>query len=151
MRLRFAEANKKDAGLLISIYNAAFHADYEKYGECPAYGKTREEMEASIEKFPKLIIFCEDNPIGAISVHNKEEGLYYLGCLCVIPAYQGKGIGTQAFQYMLDLYNDWEKITLVTPADKEENIKFYTERCGFIVDGTEIDGNVKLVHFSLER
>lgn len=52
---------------------------------------------------------------------------------------------------MIDLYNDWKKITLVTPADKEENIKFYTVRCGFIIDGTEMDGNVKLVHFLLER
>lgn len=51
---------------------------------------------------------------------------------------------------MIDLYNDWKKITLVTPADKEENIKFYTVRCGFIIDGTEMDGNVKLVHFLLE-
>lgn len=151
MRLRFKKAEKNDADLLINIYDAAFYDDYVKYGECPAYGKTRGEMEASIEKSPKQIIFSEDNPIGAISVVNRGDGEYYLGCLCIIPEYQGKGIGTQAFHYMLDLYNDWKKITLVTPADKEENIKFYTVKCGFKVDGTEMDGNVKVSHFLLER
>jgi ribosomal protein S18 acetylase RimI-like enzyme len=151
MDLRYVKAEKKDADLLINIYNAAFYDDYVKYGECPAYGKTKEKMEASIEKFPKLIIFSEDYPIGAISVVDRGDGEYYLGCLCIIPEYQGKGIGTLAFHYMLDSYCNWKKITLVTPADKEENIKFYTEKCGFIVNGTEMDGNVKVAHFLLER
>ncbi len=151
MKLSYRKAQKKDADLLVNIYNAAFYADYLKYGECPAYGKTREEMEASIVKLPKQIILYEDNPVGVISAADRGEGVYYLGCLCIIPEYQGKGIGTQAFRYMLNYYNDWKKITLVTPADKEENIKFYTEKCGFIIEGTEMDGNVKVAHFILER
>lgn len=52
---------------------------------------------------------------------------------------------------MFYLYNDWKKITLVTPADKEEKIKFYTVKCGFIVDGVEMDGNFEVLHFLLER
>jgi hypothetical protein len=54
-------------------------------------------------------------------------------------------------RYILDFYCDWKKITLVTPADKEENIKFYTEKCGFIVSSTEMDGNVPVAHFLLKR
>ncbi len=37
------------------------------------------------------------------------------------------------------------KATLVPHADKEEKIKFYTVKSGFIVDGAEMDGNVNLV------
>lgn len=151
MNLKYIKANKEDADLLIKIYNESFYDDYIRYGECPAYGRSRTSMEASIEKFPKLIIYHDDNPIGVISVANKGNGEYYLGCLCVIPEFQGKGIGTQAFQYMLKLYDDWSKITLVTPADKEENIKFYTKKCGFKINGTEMDGTVKVLHFLLER
>lgn len=151
MSLRFVKASKKDADLIVEIYNAAFYDDFIKYGRCPAYGKTKEQMEVSIEKFPKLIVFYEDNPVGIISVEIKEKGVYYVCCFCVIPTYQGKGIGKQAFHYWLELYKDWKKITLITPADKEENIKFYTEKCGFTVDGTEMDENIKMVHFSLER
>ena len=151
MILKYIKAQKEHADMLIEIYNASFYDDYIKYGECPAYGRTREVMEASIEKFPKLIIYCDDIPIGVISVENRDGGEYYLGCLCVIPKYQSKGIGTQAVKYMLDYYKDWSKIMLITPADKDENIKFYTKKCGFIIDSTSMDGNVKVVHFLMER
>ncbi|WP_160691758.1 GNAT family N-acetyltransferase [Clostridium sp. C2-6-12] len=151
MSLKFIKAKKEDATMLIEIYNASFYDDYIKYGECPAYGRTKENMEASIERFPKIIIYCKNTPIGVISVENRGEGEYYLGCLCVVPKYQGKGIGTQAVKYMLDYYKDWSKITLITPADKDENINFYIKKCGFTINGTTMDGNVKVVHFLMER
>lgn len=151
MSLKYIIAKKEDADMLIEIYNASFYDDYIKYGECPAYGRTRESMKVSIDKFPKLIIYCDDIPVGVISAENRGEGEYYLGCLCVIPKYQSKGIGTQAVKYLLGYYTDWSKITLITPADKEQNIIFYTMKCGFTIDGTEMDGNVKVVHFLMER
>lgn len=151
MNLRYVKAKIEDADLLIKIYNASFYDDYIKYGECPAYGRSKEKMEESIEKYPKFIIYSENSPIGAISAEDRGNGEYYLGCLCVIPEYQGKGIGTKAFHYMLEYYSDWKKVTLITPADKEENIAFYTKKCGFEIDGTEMDGNVKVVHFLKER
>lgn len=151
MNLTYKRANKDDADRLISIYNASFYDDYIKYGKCPAYGKTRKTMEESIEKFHKLIIYHEDLPIGVISVEDRGNGEYYLGCLCVIPEYQGKGIGTQAINFMLEYYADWNKITLVTPEDKTKNIDFYTKKCGFRVNSKEIDDMVTVVCFRMER
>ena len=66
------------------------------------------------------------------------------------PGY-GKTVGTQAVQFVKDLYADRRKITLVTPADKEENVKFYTEKCGFRIVSAETDGNAALVRFAAER
>ena len=42
---------------------------------------------------------------------------------------------------------------LVVTADNEykENIKFYTEKCGFKIISIEMDGNVKVVRFILEK
>lgn len=151
MSLKYVKEKKEDADMLIEIYNASFYDDYIKYGECPAYGRTRESMEAFIEKFQKLIIHYDDKPVVVVSVENKGKGEYYLGGLCVIPKYQSKGIGTQAVKYILDCYTDWSKITLITSVDKEENINFYTKKCGFTIDGTDMDGNVKVVHFTMER
>jgi ribosomal protein S18 acetylase RimI-like enzyme len=151
MQLDYNRATKTDADLLINIYNAAFHDDYIRYGECPAYGRTRERMEQSIEKFPKYIVNCDGIPAGVISFDNRGNGEYYLGCLCVIPEYQGKGIGTKSFQYMLSVCSDWKRITLVTPSDKEENIRFYTEKCGFDLGKKEMHGNVEIVNFYMER
>jgi ribosomal protein S18 acetylase RimI-like enzyme len=151
MSLKYIKAKREDADLLIDIYNQSFYEDYIKYGECPAYGKSKEIMEASIEKSPKLIIYNDDIPVGAVSISDRGEGEYYLGCLCVVPDYQNRGIGAQAINYVLDYYSDWKKVTLITPADKDKNISFYTKKCGFKIDGTEMDGNVKVVHLKMER
>ena len=150
MVLTYRKATISDAYLLIDIYNSSFYDDYVRYGECPGYGKTKNQMEQSILKFPKYIIIKDNIPVGVISLENKGNGHYHLGCLCIIPAYQGMGIGTQAFQYMLIICPDWRQITLVTPSDKEQNIKFYTEKCGFKIGGKETDGNVEVTNFILE-
>ncbi|MDE7259821.1 MAG: GNAT family N-acetyltransferase, partial [Lachnospiraceae bacterium] len=65
--------------------------------------------------------------------------------------YQGMGIGTLAFRHMLAICSDWRQIILVTPSDKEQNRKFYTEKCGFNVGGKAMDGNVEVTYFILER
>lgn len=149
--IEYRKAEVEDAPILIDIYNRSFYDDYIRYGECPAYGRSIEEMEQSIIRAPKELILYEDKPIGVISVQDKGDGNYYLGCLGVIPEYQGKGIGTQAFNHLLSELKDWKRIELITPADKEENVKFYTKRCGFSLGETEMDGNVKVVQFYRER
>lgn len=151
MEITFRQAEIEDAEVLAHIYNEAFYSDYVKYGECPGYGKTKEMMEKSIVKAPKFLIACDGRPVGAISCKKIEEGVYDVGSLCVIPEFQGKGIGTKAFAYMLSYYSDWKKFTLITPADKEENVKFYTEKCHFDIEGIEMDGNVKVYRFVRDR
>ena len=151
MKIEYRKADIADAELLIEIYNSAFYSDYIKYGECPAYGKTKEMMEKSIIDYPKFIILYNSKPVGCISCKQVEEGIYEVGCLCVVPAYQGKGIGTQAIQFVKSHYADWDKFTLITPIDKEQNVKFYTEKCGFNIVSTEMDGNVKVARFVYEK
>ncbi len=151
MKIEYRMAGVEDADLLIDIYDAAFYQDFIRYGMCPGYGKTKKMMEDSIIRSPKFIILCDGKPVGAISCQKIQKELYEVGCLCVIPAYQGKGIGTKAFEFALAHYADGEKFTLVTPADKEENIRFYTQKCGFHIVSTEVDGKVKLVRFLRER
>lgn len=151
MEIKYRKANIEDAELLIDIYNAAFYSDYIKYGECPGYGKTKEMMTKSIISSPKFVILCDEKPVGVISCKQVQAKQYEIGCLCIIPEFQGKGIGTKAFNFALSYYDDWEKITLITPADKEENVKFYTQNCLFNIDSVEMDGNVKVFRFVRER
>lgn len=151
MEIKYRPAGIEDAETLIAIYNASFYSDYMKYGQCPAYGKTREMMEQSILNYPKFIITCDDMPVGCVSCKEEGPGVYEIGCLCVIPEFQGKGIGTQAVKFVMSYYKDWDKFTLITSSDKDENVKFYTEKCGFDIVSTEMDGNVKVVRFVLEN
>ncbi|MBO4798276.1 MAG: GNAT family N-acetyltransferase [Candidatus Methanomethylophilaceae archaeon] len=151
MEISFRKANIEDAELLIELYNASFYDDFIRYGECPGYGKTKEMMEESIRKNPKHVILCDHKPVGCVSCKELEKGKYEVGCLCVIPEYQGMGIGTAAMEFAKSYYSDWEKFTLITPADKTENIRFYTDKCGFRIHSAEMDGNIKVVRFVLER
>ena len=150
MKIDFRKADISDAAILIEIYNSAFYDDFIKYGECPAYGRTKEQMEQSIIDYPKFLILNEDKAVGCISCRELEEGVFEIGCLCVIPEFQGKGIGTAAMEFAKS-YKKWKKFTLVTPADKSQNVKFYTEKSGFKIEGSEMDGDVKVYKFVLER
>ena len=151
MKIEFRKAKTADAEVLIDIYNAAFYSDYVRYGECPAYGRTVEMMKQSIINYPKFLISCDDKPVGCISCKALEKGIYEVGCLCVIPEFQGKRIGTATMEFAKSYYQDWNRFTLVTPVDKSENVRFYTEKCGFDIQSVEMDGNVKVFRFILER
>ena len=54
MELNYRKAVQDDAELLIEMYNAAFHADYIRYGECPAYGK-RKRWNYPLPDFPNTL------------------------------------------------------------------------------------------------
>ena len=151
MEIEYRKADIGDAERLVEIYNASFYSDYIKYGECPAYGRTKEMMEQSIIDYPKFLIIYNGNAVGCISCRKLTKGTYEVGCLCVIPEFQGRGIGTAAMNFAKSYYSDWKKFTLITPIDKTENVRFYTEKCGFAIHSEEMDGNVRVVRFVLER
>ena len=151
MDLEIKAATIEDAELLVNIYNKAFYEDFVIYGQCPGYGRTVDDMIRSIKETSKYIAYVGSTAVGAISVSEKDDGLYYLGALCVIPEYQRKGIGYKLLEFIKEQNKDWKKIELVTPADKEKNISFYTKKCGFTIDGEEMDGKVRIYHFSLNK
>ena len=151
MDLEIKAATTEDAQILVDIYNKAFYEDFVIYGQCPGYGKSVSDMIKSINETSKYIAYVGSDAVGAISVLKKDDGLYYLGALCVIPEYQRQGIGFQLLEFMKEQYKDWGRIELVTPADKEKNINFYTKKCGFNIDYEEMDGKVRIYHFSLEN
>ena len=150
-RIEYRQAAKEDAELLIKIYNASFYDDYLRYGSCPGYGNSKEMMEESIIQHPKYIILCDNDPIGCVSYTKLGRGVYEVACLCIVPGFQGKGIGTKAIRFLKTLLEDWKRLTLVTPIDKKENVKFYAERCGFHIASTERDGSVELARLVNER
>ena len=147
----YKRADKSDAEILIEIYNSAFHEDFIRYGQCQAYGRSRENMEQSIMEYPKIIAYDQEKPVGAISYKEEGPGKYYIGCLAVIKEEQGRGIGTLLLNRFMNEHQDWHEITLVTPKDNERNIRFYTKRFGFEIVGEEEDGAVTVLWFRLTR
>ena len=146
----FRNAVVEDAALLVELYDKAFLADFLRFGECPAYKRTPERMEESIRRFPKEIILNDNVPVGVLSVQNQGSGNYYIGCLCVIPEYQGKGIGTEAISHFRRMHPDWQSMELVTPVEKEENLRFY-QKNGFEIIGRTLDGRVEVAQMQCKR
>ena len=144
-------ADISDADVLVKIYNSAFYDDFIRYGQCPAYGRSRENMEQSVKDYPKIIAYDQGMPIGVISYKEEGPGKYYIGCLAVLKEEQGRGVGTQLLKHFMSEHPDWNEITLVTPKDNERNIRFYTERFGFKITGEEDDGKVTVLWFRLSR
>jgi ribosomal protein S18 acetylase RimI-like enzyme len=151
MELMYKNAQVNDAELLIDIYNSAFHDDYVRYGQCPAYGRTKENMEQSVMDFPKVIAYDHGKAVGVLSYKPEGAGKYYIGCLAVKKEEQGRGIGTALMKYFMADHADWKEITLVTPKDNEANIRFYTWRFGFDIVGEEKDGGVAVLWFRLSK
>ena len=144
-------AEISDADVLVEIYNSAFHDDHIRYGQCPAYGRSHENMEQSIKEYPKIIAYDQGKPVGVISYKEEGPGKYYIGCLAVLKEEQGRGIGTLLLKHFMSEHPDWNELTLVTPKDNERNIRFYTERFGFEITGEEDDGKVTVLWFRLSR
>ena len=151
MAIEYRTAAKEDAEVLVNIYNASFYDDYLRFGSCPGYGNTKEMMEESILQHPKYIILCDDEPVGCVSYTKLGMGEYEVSCLCIVPDFQGKGIGTHAIRFLKTFLEDWKRLTLVTPIDKKENVRFYTEKCGFHIESMERDGDVELARFVAEK
>ena len=151
MNIEYRRAVAADAETLVAIYNAAFYSDYAKYGECPGYGKSAEEMARSIERYPKYLISCDGRPAGCVSCRNLVGRTYEIGCLCVDPEFQRRGIGAAAMGFIQTAHPDWEGFMLIPPVDKGENMQFYIRKCGFQLEKVEMDGRVQVARLTLKK
>jgi len=146
MDIKFVRATIDDADVLINVRNQSFYADYIKYGECPGYSNSIESMISTILNRIMYKIICNDQIVGNISVRDNHDNTYYLGCLCIIPEYEDKGIGQQAIRFIESEFPDAVCWTLETPADKEKNHYFY-KKMGYIIVKEYMNGSVKVVLF----
>lgn len=125
--LCFRPAEEKDVPLLTDLYDRAFLEDFQRYGQCPGYGRSQEQMRDSLRRVPKQILLFGGVPVGVLSYERRDDGSVYLGCLCIVPEMQGRGLGTRAFAHMLEECPEVHRFELVTPADKAQNIAFIPE------------------------
>lgn len=126
--------------------NQSFYSDYIKYGECPGYNVSKERMTNSILKNISYKIIYDNKVIGNISVAENQENSYHIGCLCVIPSYENRGVGQEAIRFIENKFPNAITWNLDTPADKERNHYFY-KKAGYSIINEYLSGSVKLVIF----
>lgn len=100
MIIKIEKACRSDAKRLAEVYNMSFYSDYLKYGECPGYNKTENDILDNLQKRDVYKIIADGAIVGAVSVRPDGDESYYLGALCVIPKYANKGIGQTAMRFL---------------------------------------------------
>ena len=150
MKIEFARATIDDVDALINVRNESFYEDYIKYGECPGYNNSKESITSTISNGIIYKIICNNKIVGNFSVRDNKDNSYHLGCLCVIPAYENKGIGQAAMKFIEGEFPKATTWTLETPADKERNHYFYI-KAGYTIVKEYMVGNVKIVLFEKKR
>jgi len=83
-------------------------------------------------KNSSYIIKIEDKAIGFYNDEELEDGSYEIGNICIIPEYQGKGIGTDILKFKLEEYKNMDiKIQFF----KQNPVGELYKRLGFIPNG----------------
>lgn len=110
---------------------------YKKYVE-EIWGPWNEEVQRELyEKFinhvqeDAWIIQLNGKDIGFFNGETLEDGSYEIGNICIIPEYQGKGIGTQVLKDIMKLHQNQ---TLHIQYFKQNPVGKLYERLGFVPD-----------------
>jgi ribosomal protein S18 acetylase RimI-like enzyme len=150
MNVEFICAEPEDADALIAVQDQSFFIDYVRYGVCPGYGRSRESMLKSINTRIVYKIVCDGTLVGDLIVRDEGGGAYRLGCICVIPAYENRGIGQLAMAFLDRRFPDATHWALETPADKRRNRYFYQKLGYRITKEYDADG-VMISYFERNR
>lgn len=146
MEIKFERATINDVKVLINVRNQCFYSDFVKYGECPGYNNSKESMTNSISNRIVYKIIFNNQIIGNVSVRDNHDSTYYIGCICVIPDYENKGIGQECINFIECQFPKATAYTLETPADKTRNHYFY-KKMGYDITKEYMVGSVKIVLF----
>ena len=111
---------------------------YKKYVE-ENWGEWNEQVQRNLfDKFinnvsnDAWIIQLNGKNIGFYNGKELEDGSYEIGNICIVPEYQGKGIGTQVLKDILELHKEQD---IHLQYFKSNPVKKLYEKLGFILDG----------------
>jgi ribosomal protein S18 acetylase RimI-like enzyme len=98
--IQFHPAGEQDAGLLLSIVQAAF-AEYRDRLEPPSgvHHETIETIRHKLETGYASLAYAHDQAAGCV-FYQREDEYVYLGRLSVLPAYRRQGVGRALIEYV---------------------------------------------------
>lgn len=132
----FKKANIEDAEELCSIATRAFLEDKLKYGSCPP-GIDTVKWHVSYIKDGMYYKMVYDKVIcGGFKLFNLGKLHYRLGAIFIEPAYQNKGIGSKAIEFIEKSFPEGKRWSLDTPYLSYAVHHFY-EKNGYVKVGEE--------------
>jgi ribosomal protein S18 acetylase RimI-like enzyme len=149
MTITFERATADDAQALMNVQIAAFHNDAVIYPGVAVDGPPGYDSIGSvlrkIEEDEYYKIVFEGQIIGGIVVYVQDDGHFHLDLIYIDPAYHGRGIGTQAIQFIEGIYAA-QKWSLHTPLYATRNHHFY-EKFGYVKVGEEHHDDIILIAY----
>jgi ribosomal protein S18 acetylase RimI-like enzyme len=139
--LSIPPATTADYARLAAVGRAAFEADKQAYGQGPRIYEDPSFLLPLLEKndgaVRKLTIGREI--VGVAITYEKAPERRRLGCLCLLPAWQGRGYGAEALRLLEAEYPAAALWEVDTPADSARNLHFY-RKVGYRVVG-KVEGS----------
>ncbi|WP_230397468.1 GNAT family N-acetyltransferase [Novisyntrophococcus fermenticellae] len=131
-------ATEKDAELLHQMKYEAFLPLYEKYHDDET-SPVKESMEKVIryiqmENSDYYLIKFQNEFVGGVRIVEKQEGVFSISPMFILPEYQNRGIGYAAIQKVIALYPKAITWRLATILQEKRDCHFY-EKCGFYRSG----------------
>jgi GNAT superfamily N-acetyltransferase len=137
--IRFDKATPEDAKALALASQRAFDNDINYgapgMGGPPGYKSDRWQLRM-MTAGDYYRILANDHIIGGFVVRQRGYQTYEVVRIFVHPDYQNQGIGTQAFDFLWQLYPDVQLWRLGTPAWNYRTRHFY-QKVGFVEVGKE--------------
>lgn len=138
LELTFEEITEADLPELTAVMTRAFDDDSQKHlglerGGPPGYddGEFFRKWLFGFQETVGYKIVTQGRIIGGLIVWIFEHGENTLGTIFVDPAYQDRGVGQQAWQFITATYPDAKSWQLRTPAYAVKNHHFYEAKLGF--------------------
>ena len=146
--LRLLPATPADFDTLRDIGRQAFQEDKLAYGQGPDIYENPEFLRPLLSEDGVVHkLMWEGAPIGLTVTFRRTPASCWLGCLCILPAWQGRGLGGQALCLLEAAYPEVCQWALDTPAANPRNRHFY-EKAGYQeIERTVTDEGLELVVF----
>lgn len=151
MSVSIVRASLADAQALVDVQIAAFHHDAVMYpgveiGGPPDYDSVTVMRQRIRENdCYKFVDVDAGRCIGGMVIFNQGNGHFHLGVIFIAPAWQNRGIGTQAMHFIEQTYAA-DRWTLDTPTWAVRNQHFY-EKLGYVKTGEYVYDDTPLIAY----
>lgn len=124
---------------------------YQDYDTSPANEPVERIIDRINQSFTDYYIIKSSNiSIGAIRIVRKENKIYRVSPIFILPEHQGKGIAQKVFSIIEDIYNDariWELDTIL----QEQGNCYLYEKLGYQKTGELVQINDKMTIVFYEK
>ncbi|MFS0856718.1 GNAT family N-acetyltransferase [Paenibacillus taichungensis] len=154
MEISLSKAGLKEASIIHEMQIKAFMPllnKYKDYETSPA-NQTVEQIEDRInQSYTDYYLIREANiPVGAIRIVKKENKIYRVSPVFILPDYQGRGIAQKVFSMIEDRYSDATIWELATILEEQRNCYLY-EKLGYRQKGDPKQINDKMTIVIYEK